>query len=173
MKIIEGMKKIKTLTEKAADLRKKIQTFCADLDFETPTYGTPEDQRSTVSGWLQAHSDVLKEILHLRVSIQRTNILTPVTIMFGDRSVTKSIAEWIHRRRDLAALEMSSWQMLTDRGLKEGVANTTAGGVKEVRIRRYYDPKLRDAALDLYRSEPATIDSSLEVVNAVTDLIES
>ena len=173
MKIIEAMKAIKRLVEKSADLRKKIQTYCADLDFETPTYGTADDQRSTVAGWLQSHSDVLKEILHLRVSIQRTNILTPVTITFGDKSVTKSIAEWIHRRRDLAQLEMSGWSMLTDRGLKEGLANTTAGATKEVRIRRYYDPKMRDGMLELYRTEPSIIDATLETVNAITDLIES
>lgn len=172
MKLIEAMKKIKGLVEKAADLRKKIQQYAADLDFETPTYGTADDQKTTVQGWIQSHSDVLKEILHLRVSIQRTNLATQVTIQIGDKSVSKSIAEWIHRRRDLAQLDMTAWAQLTDRGLKEGLAQTTSGGTKEVKIRRYYTPAERDAKIEVYRSEPGLIDATLEVVNATTDLIE-
>jgi len=172
MKLIEAMKQIKTLTAKAEDLRKKVQQYCADLDFETPTYGTAEEQRETVRGWIQAHSDVVKEILRLRVAIQRTNLQSNVAITLGDKAVTKSIAEWIHRRRDLAALDFESWKMLTDRGLKEGNIQTTAGGSKEIRIRRYYTPAERDKNLELYRAEPTTIDATLEVANAITELVE-
>ncbi len=173
MKLIEAMKQIKSLAVKAEDLRKKIAQYCADMDFETPTYGTADEQRETVRGWIQAHSDVLKETMRLRVGIQRTNLATQVTISLGDKSVTKSIAEWIHRRRDLATLELQSWQALTDRNLREGVASNSTGGTREVKIRRYYTPAERDKNLELYRSEPTTIDGTLEVINAVTDLIES
>jgi len=170
MKIIEGMKKIKNLTEKAADLRGKISTFCADLTMETPTY---PDQRKQVSEWLQAHGDVLKEILKLRVAIQRTNLATPVTIELDGKQVTKPIAEWIHRRRDLAKLELDAWIKLGDRGLKEQNIQTSPGGVvTEVRIRRYFDPLERDQKQGLYRSEPSTVDAALEIVNATTELME-
>lgn len=170
MKIIEGMKKIKNLTEKGADLRDKISKFCADLSIETPTY---PDQRKQVSEWLQAHGDVLKEILHLRVAIQRTNLATPVTIELDGKQVTKPIAEWIHRRRDLAKLELDAWLKLGDRGLKEQNIQTAPGGtVTEVRIRRYFDPLERDQKQGVYRSEPATVDAALEIVNATTELME-
>lgn len=172
MKLIEAMKQIKALTAKAEDLRKKVAQYCADMDFETPTYGTADEQRETVRKWIQSHSDVLREILRLRVAIQKTNLGTPVTITLGEKSVTKSIAEWIHRRRDLANLEFESWKVLTDRGLREGVAPTSAGGTRDVKIRRYFSPAERDGNMELYRSEPSTIDATLEVVNAVTDLIE-
>ena len=170
MKLIEAMKKLKDLNVKAEDLRKKVSLNCADLSLETPLYGA--DQKATVDGWIQAHSDLLQEILKLRVGIQRTNLATPVTIAVGGKQVTKSIAEWIHRRRDLAKLDMDMWAKLGDRGLKEQNIQTAPGGpITEVRIRRYYDPALRDAKLDLYRSEPSVIDATLEVTNAVTDLI--
>lgn len=171
MKIIEGMKKIKDLTKKADDLRNKIGLYCADLDYETPMYA---DQRKEVDGWLQAHGDILKEILALRVAIQKTNIETSVDIEIGGKTVTKTIAEWIHRRRDLATLDLAAWRKLSDRGLQEGALNsTTQAGVpgREVRIRRYYDPKQRDERVELYTSEPMVIDARLEVVNAITDLI--
>ncbi len=169
MKIIEAMKQIKSLVIKAEDLRKKVSVHCADVDYETPLY---PDQKRQVSEWLQAHSDILKEMLRLRVAIQRTNLQTNVSIAMGDKTVTKSIAEWIHRRRDLAGLEMISWQTLGDRGLKEGQIQTTQGETRQVKIRRYFDALERDGKIDMFRNEPLKIDSTLEVVNAITDLIE-
>lgn len=171
MKIIQAMKQLKDLAIKAEDLRGKVSTFCADLTIETPTYA---DQTRQVAEWIQAHSDILKEVLRLRTAIQRTNLATLVTIEVGGKQVTKLIAEWIHRRRDLAGHEMAMWAKLSDRGLKEQNVQTSPGGtVTEVRIRRYYNPAVKDQNVALYRSEPSVIDATLEVVNATTDLIES
>lgn len=169
MKLIEAMKKLKDLNIKAEDLRQKVGRHCADLNVETALY---PDQKGTIDGWIQAHHDLLKEILRLRTAIQRTNIVTSVTIELGGVQVTKNIAEWIHRRRDLAKLEMAMWQQLGDRGLREGMAQNSQQQQIEIRIRRYFDPKLRDERLEQYRSEPSTIDGTLEVTNAVTDLME-
>lgn len=169
MKIIEAMKQIKVLLIKAEDLRGKIGVYHADVDFETPTY---TDQRAQIAEWLQAHSDVLKQILHLRVAIQRTNLATLVTIELGGKAVTKTLTEWIHRRRDLAKLEGEAWAKLNDKGLRDGKIQRTSGDPVDVKVRRYYDPKERDAKMELYRSEPTVIDGTLEVVNAVTDLME-
>lgn len=169
MKIIEAMKKIKDLNRKAEDLKNLVAKYCCDLDFETAAYA---DQKGQVEGWIQSHRDVLKEVLRLRVAIQRTNLRTIVPIELGGIVVTKTIAEWIHRRRDLSKTEMGMWQSLTDKNLKEGIGLTTTGEKKEIRIRRYYETKTRDTMLDLLRSEPVIIDGALEVVNAVTDLDE-
>lgn len=173
MKIIEGMKKVKDLQVKAEDLRQKIKQYCADLDYETPVY---PNQKEQVDQWLQAHSDILHEILGIRTRIQRTNLDTKVTIQLGDNNVTKTIAEWVNRRRDLATLEKMAWESLGIKegspSMKEGYVPTSTGEKKEVKIRRYYDPKLRDAKVSLFRSEPLLIDSTLEVINAVTDLVE-
>jgi len=165
------MKKLKDLAIKAEDLRKKVAQHCADLTIETAVY---PDQRSKVSEWLQVHEDVLKEILRLRVAIQRTNIATPVVIELEGKQVTKSIAEWIHRRRDLSKFSLAAWSNLGDRGLKEQNVQTSPGGpVTEVRVRRYYDPAERDRRMEAYRSEPSVIDATLEIVNATTDLQEA
>lgn len=174
MKIIEAMKKTKELQIKAEDLRKKVAQYCADLTFETPTYGTEQDQRDMIEGWLQSHSDIAREILKLRVAIQRTNLVTSVVIELDGKAVTKTIAEWIHRRRDLANMEREMWAGLgrKESQMREGVLQTTSGGTVEAKIRRYYDPAARDKWIELFRTEPTTIDATLEVVNAVTDVIE-
>ena len=169
MKLIEALKKQKDLAIKAEDLRTKIGQHSADLNFETPVY---EDQKSQVASWLQAHSDILKEMLRLRIAVQRTNLATNVTIDLAGKSVTHSIAEWIHRRKDFAPAEAAAYAKLTDRNLKEGVAQQSSGATIDVKIRRYYDAKTRDENIAKYKSEPHVIDSTLEVTNAVTDLIE-
>jgi len=169
MKIIEAMKKIKELTEKANDLERKVGAHCANLDIETPIYADPAGQ---VREWIQAHHDIIKEILTLRTGIQRTNINTTVSVELGGHQVTKTIAEWIHRRRDLAHAEMTVWEKLGDRGLKEGAIGSSVGGEPRlVKIVRHFDPKMRDLNVDLYRSEPSRIDAALEIVNAVTEIV--
>lgn len=169
MKIIEAMKKVKALEEKASDLKMKIGTHCAALNTETPVY---ENQFGVVTGWLQAHHDIVKEIERLKLAISKTNLMTDVTITIGEIHVTKSITAWILRRSSLAGMEQNVYRMLTDRGLKEGIIDGTQGQKIEVKIVRYYNPVTRDSKIDEYRSEPHLIDSTLEVINAVTDLIE-
>lgn len=169
MKIIEALKKIKDLKRKADDLKDKVKTYCADLDCETPVYA---DQKRQVAEWLQSHSDVLKEILSLRLAIARTNLETQVTIRIGDTNVTKSITEWIHRRKDLAKEEETIWRGLSDRGIKPTQSYTLTANTPPVvvKLRLYFDAAERDKKIDLYRTEPTLIDSTLEVINAVTDL---
>jgi len=172
MKLIQAMKQVKDLARKSDDLKAKVKQFCADMSFETPVYGSQDLQTKQIQEWIQAHSDILKEMLRLRVAIQRTNLDTQVTVTLGDKDVTKSIAEWIHRRRDLATNEMQMWQMLTDRNLKDGQTQSTTGQIVEMKVRRYFDPATKDKKVELYRSEPHMIDSTLEVINATVDLIE-
>jgi len=169
MKIIEALKQIKELQRKADDLKDKVAKHSAYLSNETAVY---ENQKDQVHQWIQSHSDIMKEILRLRIAIQKTNLNTMVAIELGGKTVTKSIAEWVHRRRDLANGEALMWSRLTDRGLKEGIQKQSTGQEQEVKIVRCYDPKERDTALYLYQSEPSIVDSKLEVVNAVTDLME-
>lgn len=169
MKIIQALKQQKDLIKKAEDLQDKIAKHSAYLNFETPVY---KDQRQQVDEWLQAHSDVLKELLRLRLAVQKTNLETPVTIELGGKSLTKSIAAWIHRRRDLSKIECAAWQKLTDRKLKEGKVNETTGNVLDVKIVRCYSPEKRDLMVEILEGESSVIDQHLEIVNAVTDLIE-
>lgn len=170
MKLIQAMKKIKELQVKAEDLKKKVSQYCAIHSVETPIYG--KDQAEKIKEWLQGYSDIVKEILRLRLAVQRTNLSTSVTMELGGIQVTKCIAEWIHRRKDLAAMEQSLWASLTDRNLKEGIITNSQQEKIQVTIIRFYDPAEKDRKMELYRSEPSIIDSTLETVNAVTDAIE-
>ena len=169
MKLIEALKQIKDLQKKAEDLRDKVKNNCALSSLESSPYPEPAKQ---IKKWIQSHGDVVKEILRLRVAIQKTNLATKVKINVGGKDVEKTIAEWIHRRRDLATEEMNMWRCLTDRGVTEGMVKGPSGDMIEVKIQRFYDAEERDNNIELYRTEPMLIDSTLEITNAVTDLIE-
>lgn len=175
MMIIEAMKKIKDLQRKASDLRDKVRKNSAHLSIYTPEY---ENQGDKIRSWVDAHHDILKEILSLRARISKTNIHTEVTIELGGNKITRTIAEWIHRRRDLADLDRAMYQSLTDRGLQEGrlpQGQQQAGKEREdveVKIVRYYDAAERDHKIDQFTSEPVLIDSRLEVINATTELMD-
>jgi hypothetical protein len=170
MKIIEALKKTKDLQRKSADILDKVKTHCADLDCENPIY---PDQKKQVAEWMQSYSDLVKEIGHLRYLIAKTNISTNVTIELDNKHVTKTITEWISRRKDLAKLEETLWRHLTDRNLKEAnftVTPTTPTIV--VKKRLYFDPAERDRKVESFRMEPSKIDGVLEITNAITSLVD-
>jgi len=169
MKIIEALKAIKDLKRKAEDLRNKVKDNCALSTLDTPKY---PDQKRQVSEWMQAHSDILKEISRLKIALQKTNIATTVTIELGGKQVIKTVAEWVLRRRELAKEDLSMWSVLSDRGIKEGMGTAPGGQPLEIRVVRFYEPAERDQMKELYSAEPSIIDGRLEVVNAITDLIE-
>jgi hypothetical protein len=174
MKIIEALKRTKDLQRKADDIRAKIAANCADLDADVPTYGTVEAQSKQIQEWLQAHSDILKEIENLRLSIQRTNLAVIVSVEVTDgKRVEKSIAAWIHRRKDLAKLEASAWAGLTNRNLKPQnyKVKPTDEEIRTANIRKYYSQQERDKKVEEFTSEPSRIDAALEISNAVTDLV--
>jgi len=176
MKLVEAMKAKKELLRKADDLKLKVRDNCACLDSETPQYGA--DQAKQIKSWMDAHHDILKEILDLGLRIQRTNMQTMVTITLGGKDVTQSIAAWILRRgqgkamKGLSSDDFTMWGMLTDRGLKETKEMQSTGAILEKKIKRFFDPAERDRMKELYMSEPQLIDAKLEVVNATTELLE-
>lgn len=169
MKIIEAMKSLKENKEKIAELQVRINQNSAHMSVETPVY---ENITEKINGWVQSCEDLTQENIKRLTDIARTNLATSVTIELGDKQVTKTIAEWVWRRREYAAVDKKTQSMLTDRGLKDSQIQSEAGGITHVNVVRNYDPEKRDDKLDMYRSEPHRIDAALEVINAVTDLVE-
>ncbi len=169
LKLIEGMKALKRLTQKVHDLAEKIKANCALLEDEKPPY---PDQTGTVAGWRQSAVDTLAEIARLRMAITRTNLATAVPIDFGGTIVTKPIAYWVARRRELCGLETTIYRALSDRGLKpRAYQKDGTGEIGVYQIVRFFDPAARDKRLEILRDEPGLIDAALEMANAMTDLI--
>lgn len=168
MKIIEAMKKVKANRDKIADLQKKIADTSAHLSHETSPY---DDPKAKVAAWAQSCRDLTQECVSLLTAISRTNLVTEVSVEIGGKPVTKTIAEWIWRRREFAAIDRATYKAMTDRGLKEGQMQTSTGEPFTVSIVRNYDAETRDRLMSEFSEEPAAIDGALEVANAVTDLV--
>lgn len=169
MKIIEAMKKVKAGREKISDLQKKISENCALSSVESSPYKDPEEK---IKEWSQSCLDLTQETARLLTAIQRTNLETQVEIKLDSKVVKKSIAEWIWRRREFALNDLTTFRMMTDRGIKEQRSVAPGGSTIDVKIMRFYDPEKRDEKIAAYKAEPHAIDSALEVANASTDLIE-
>ena len=170
MKLIEAMKAVKNNKIKIADLQQKIAQHCANLNFETQLYGTNTPEQ--IKSWIQSCIDLSQDNVKLLTAITKTNLATAVTINLGGKAVTKNISEWIWRRREYATLDLQTWSRLTDKNLKEGITQSSTGEKMEIKIIRHYDPVIRDQMIAMYKNEPHEIDSILEVINAVTDLLE-
>lgn len=169
MKIIQAMKTIKANKEKILELQGRIKSNSAYLSIESPLY---ENQADKVREWTQICLDIARDNVELLVRIAKTNLATSVTIELAPgKTATKTIAEWVWRRREYAACDQLTWQSQGDRGLKEQRIQSSPEMVTEVKIIRCYSPEARDAAMDALRREPSIIDGHLEVVNAVTDLL--
>lgn len=169
MKIIEAMKQVKANIQKITDLQKLIAENSAILSHETPRY---KDQAALVNGWAQSVFDLGQDNIKLLCRIQKTNLNTTVEIIIGAKKVTHTIAEWVWRRRLYAATDLKTWSVMTDRGLKEGKLPSSTGEPLEVKINRFYDPLLRDVRMEEFKSEAHLINGTLEVVNAITDLLD-
>jgi hypothetical protein len=126
MKLIEAMKRVKANKEKIAALQKMIGDFSAHLSHETA---------EKISGWAQTCEDLAQENIRLLTAISRTNLETKVTVKLGEKNVTKSVAEWIWRRREYAASDLATWQNMGDRGLREGHMNSSVPGELRSRLR--------------------------------------
>lgn len=170
MKIIEALKQIKLNKIKIAELTERIGQASANMSNEEPVYG--EGTRTKLEGYLQSIRDLTLDNISLLTRISKTNLETQVSIDLGHATVTKSIAEWIWRRREYAEIERSAWRALTDRNLRAGVIKTSTGEVKEVTVVKHYDQEKRDNMVASLRAEPTQIDMTLEIVNATTDLLD-
>lgn len=172
MKIIEAMKRVKNNEEKVTDLQNKIASCSANLSYETPIYG--DETKKKLLEFAQSCEDISQENVRLLCAIQRTNLQTKVTIEVGGKQVTKTVAEWVWRRRKYSKLDHNTWFQFNDRGLKskEGIINTSTGSPMEIKLIKHYDIDTVDNKRELYRSENHIIDSNLEIINATTDLIE-
>lgn len=173
MKLIEALKKRNELKKKIDDINAKISKYCADHESETPTYKTPEDQRKQIDSWIQSVRDITFEIEKLSLQISRTNNSTIIQIDLNGNLISKPISSWIIRRQDLINLETRSYEVLTNRGLTQKLLSIPGQAEKAFdNVRKYFDQATRDRKIEELTSEKSKIDSTLEIINATTDLVE-
>lgn len=165
MKIIEAMKRVKQNEEKINALQARINAASVSAN------GLETSKR--IEKWMQSCNELRQENVKLLCAIHKTNAATKVPIEIGGRIITKSIVEWLWRRRRYTGTDSATWSRMTDRAWKESNGRSSPEERSPIRIDRYYDPMQSTGIMAVYRSEPHLIDAALEGINATTELIEA
>ena len=169
MKVIAALKRTKILAAQIEQLQKSIALHSAKKSFEKSPY---EDPVAKVASMLQAAHDLNLELEQLTHRIHKTNVLSKLTISLNGNNVTKTIDEWIYRRRLGAPRDSATWNRLTDRGLKDEQVKQSDGTILLVTVDRHFSVEARDKKLAELAAEPIEIDTALEIWNAVSDLVD-
>ena len=171
MKIIEALKKFKLMERKLDDLTAKVRGNVAMMDYQESQYKDPKKQ---LQSWIDCHKDTLDEYSRLQIAINRTNLETKVSVeLRPGKVVVKTIAEWLLRRRKLNQWEVHMWKQIRDTLMPTPVKDMGKDGEPRIaQVIRFYDVEERDAKVLELNEECTRIDGALEIVNAVTDLIE-
>lgn len=169
MKIIEALKKIKMNENRLVKLRQDIASNSARLSNETSPYG--DSATKQVTAWLDEARSLVLDNETLIHRVHKTNVTKEVSIEIGGKLITKTIDQWLTRRRTGVHQQAGVVQMLTDRKLKETTITQSDGTQVPVTIVRHFDAAQRDKELAALQEEPFLIDSALEIVNATTNIV--
>lgn len=167
MKVIEALKEVKRLREKIYDLGSKIAQNSAYREDMKTEYDDPKTQIQSWQTQIHQATDRMESLL---TRISYTNLRVSVSIEIGGKTITKSIAAWIYRRRELAQLDLRAWQTCTNRNLSVAIDRKDNDKIYPVILN--YNAKTRDQKIEEYESEPGLIDARLETINATLDLYE-
>lgn len=169
MKIIEALKELPLIEKRIRKNIQSISEYSSDLDKGDLTdlpFGTADKQRKEIASLIQANNDLIARKAQLRRDLAFTNTQVKVSI----DGVDKSISEWIEYRENGMSNLISTYEHLTDKTARSKVQNSNVDLAQGVKTIRFYDQKQRDDSIRSYQNIADKIDSSLEIINATTDL---
>ena len=172
MKLIEGMKKLKVLEKHIDRNTERILMYSSAPSNEKPTFGDEKTQKSEVKQLIQSNTDLVNEYLHLKNRVDMTNLTTTVSI--GKRGF--KIIDLLILRRGLAKRMEKTFHALdttyADKRLSSMQRNVSLQpGEKAPHAIRFYDENEKFEGLQDWQGLQDEIEQRLEVINAVTDLI--
>lgn len=171
MKIIEALKKVKYNREKMVDLARLIKQNAANMESQKGRTGY-DDPKRKIREWVQSVHDLQNDNARLLAGIQRTNLTTKVTIEVEDgKPVTKTIAEWITRRREGVDQDYQVYSCMST-NLKQQTMQDAQGNLIVDNVVYNFSTEERDKKLMVLSEEKSRIDSTLEIVNATTDIVD-
>jgi len=174
--ITEALAEIKTIGKRIEKKRQSVATYLArDLRLKDPL---EKDGGSVkfVAEERQGIHDLSVRVVNIRTAIQKSNLATPTTIA----GVTKSVAEWLTWRREVAPGEQSFLTSLNngirtirDKAQRDGARIVPAGGdstpeSKGVEVVVNVDEKLLLSAQENLETVLGELDGRLSLLNATT-----
>jgi len=167
LKVVQALKELRIIEKKTNHNNVEITRLASGTSIEKPIMGSEREQMTEVTSLLQANTDLFNRYLDLKTGLEKTNLATIVTI----GGVTKTVSEWLVIRRKLGKMQTESLMALNDKEGQHRLRGQDRPGELSVQIVRYYDEKDRMRNLAAHRDRIESIDGTLEVVNATTDVI--
>jgi len=169
MKIIEALKEQKLIIQKINSNRENIQKYASGLNTEKLILGTEKDQKAELDSLLQSSEDLITRYIWLKTRVDYTNLKTIIEL----KGKSYSLAELLIMKRntnDFRGNVLASFNVNAANMRKR--QSTPAAGMPETVVVQFYDEKKIDQAKRDLMDFHGSIDGTLEVVNATSDLIE-
>ena len=170
MKLIEALKIQKRISSRIAKNCDLINKYSSRLSTEKSYFETDEEQKNEIEKLLQSNKDLVNRYLTIKKCIDYTNIVMSVDID-GKRY---SIADLLNMKRNAIEYIRNGYTSLNDVETERRLSRLYSSNSKtdNITIERLYDEKMKNENLMYWNNLYDTIDSRLEVINSVTDLIE-
>lgn len=169
MKLIEAMKRLRVIEKRIGGNSTSITLYASSVSTEKPLYETESAQRAEVMSFIQSSQDLLAEYLKLKRKIEETNLRTIVEI----GGIKYAISDLLVIKRKMANLMVRTYRALNEeQGDKRKVSAGLGPDGQRPHTVRYYDEKEKNEGLRHWQDLYDNIDSRLETVNALTDLVE-
>lgn len=173
MKIIEALKEIPLIEKKIKKNNEDVLRYSATVDNGTPIlyFTTLEEQKQKVLSTVQSTKDLVSRRAALRRALALTNAKTEVTIM----GLTKTITEWIEYRqfgltklKDTFGYIDQSNINARNAASKTPIPDATVG----IKVVALYPEEQKNEEMSFLLDLGNSIDTTLEITNATTDLVE-
>ena len=181
MKIIEALKEIPLIEKKINSNCQLITQYASYCNKVGPAFKDKAEQEKELKSLIQSNVDLTKRQLSLKRILAKTNAILTVEI----NELELTIVEWLEYKKKVAelmkksylALNMNNGALQLNQFTSKGTDGRNSGLSPEMLenqiLERCYDEKTKNAALFVLEETLNKVSASLEIFNAITDLVES
>ena len=138
---------------------------------ERPAFKDEKEQKVELQKIVQSNGDLVTEYVRLNSALEKTNLMTKVTI----NEMEAPIRDFLFYSRKGCRMMIDTYSALNDSATALKMRGTTfAHGDNSPRphVERMYDEKTKNTNVRKWMDLQDAITQKLEVINATTDLIE-
>ena len=168
MKMIEALRELRLLEKKMSRNQEYIERYSSMVSTQVPSFNSIEEQREKVRSLLQENIDYAMNRIHLKEQINYTNLMTKVVL--GGKSWR--LQNLLDFHRGIAGDIRDTYDSLTDRSGQNQLRSAPTVEGRSPQVIRLYDENMKLTELDRWDTFKEEIGTRLEVINAVTELLE-